>query len=411
MNFLAPLWLGAAALAIAATVALHFITTRRPPAALLPTARFVPEGEARASSRAARPTDIPLLLLRCVALLLLGAAFARPVTYERGATLVIVDVSRSAPAGARDSAVALANGAGAVILFDSSARRIASGAADSIRAAAGRSRGSLSAALVVAARSARDLARSADSVDLTIVSPLTTDELDAAAPALFAQWNGRVRLVRTAVVPATAVSIQLAGDGSDDPLRPAVDLLNATNPRGATPSIVRIVPSAPTSADSAAARSGTALVVWGRATAPAAVEGLWSGASTVVAPLVRLPLRAGQVVARWADGAPAAVERPLGSGCIREVGAGVPVAGDVSLQPAFIAVARSLLAACAGTNVAEAVSDSVAQGYSRGGAAAPATLLRSASDASPLAAWLVGLAALLLVGEIFVRKGPLRGAP
>ena len=77
MTFLAPLWLAVAAIAAGVVFALHLITTRRPPAAPLPTARFVPGGDARAASRASRPTDVPLLLLRVLALVLLGAAVAR----------------------------------------------------------------------------------------------------------------------------------------------------------------------------------------------------------------------------------------------------------------------------------------------------------------------------------------------
>ena len=79
MTFLSPLWLGAAAIAVARR---H---PRFPPVIIdaapasdsaFPTSAVrARQGEARASSRTTRPTDLLLLLMRCVALLLLGTAF------------------------------------------------------------------------------------------------------------------------------------------------------------------------------------------------------------------------------------------------------------------------------------------------------------------------------------------------
>ena len=225
MSFVAPFWLGVAAIAALGVVALHLITTQRPPPSILPTARFVPAGDARASSRAARPADLPLLALRCAALLLMGAAFAGPVTHSGGSPLVrviAVDRSRGAEAGVRDSVIALARAGDALVPFDSSASIVMAGATDSLRALApGRARGSLSAALVSAWRAARDVARAADSVELVIVSPLTTDELDAASAKIFARWPGRVRLVRTAAARRVAASVTLESGDPDDALRPA----------------------------------------------------------------------------------------------------------------------------------------------------------------------------------------------
>src|SRR5471032_1624505 len=162
VSFLAPLWFAVAAAAVAGVIALHLITTQRPPPAPLPTARFVPQGDARASSRAARPTDLLLLLLRCVALLLLGTAFAGPVTRSRGASLarvIVVDRSRGSLRDVRDSAVAIARSGGAIVLFDSSATIVTRNTHDSLAAfTTTPARGSLSAALVGARRAARDLA-------------------------------------------------------------------------------------------------------------------------------------------------------------------------------------------------------------------------------------------------------------
>jgi len=427
MNFLAPLWLAAAGAAALGAVALHFITTQRPPASPLPTARFVPQGDARASSRAARPTDLLLLLLRCAAILLLGAAFAGPVTHARGTSLarvILVDRSRGSLADVRDSTLALTQSdagrsADVVVLFDSSATIVTSSVPDSLRApAARRSRGSLTAGLVTARRAAADLSERADSVELVIVSPLTADEIDAASMSTLERWPGRARLVRTTAAPATTAAITLVSGESDDALRPAISALNYTASnsaaghagRAGTAVTIRVLRARLVGADSAAARDGAAVVLWPHAgtTTPAA-QGLWAGNATLVSPLERMALpevaSGGRVIARWADGAPAAIESPLGRGCIRTIGVGVPAAGDVTLQPAFIGVARALLAPCDGANVGAAVSDSIARQFARPGPAAAAAALRPDDDRSPLAPWLLGGALVLLIGELFARRG------
>ena len=429
MSFLAPLWLAAAAAAALGAVALHFITTQRPPASPLPTARFVPQGDARASSRAARPTDLLLLLLRCAAILLLGAAFAGPVTHARGTSLarvILVDRSRGSLADVRDSALAVmrggdgaARGADVVVLFDSSATIVTGGAADSVRAfAVGRARGSLTAGLVTARRAAADLSQRADSIELVIVSPLIADEIDAASAGTIERWPGRARLVRTGAAPATNVAIALVSGDADDALRPAVAALNYAAPnnavgnagRAGTNTSIRVLRARLVGADSALARDGAAVVFWPHAgTKTPTAQGLWAGNATLVAPLERTALPAvasgTRVVARWADGAPAAIESPLGRGCVRTIGVDVPAAGDVTLQPAFMAVAHALFAPCGGAGISAAVSDSTARLFERPGPAAPAASLRSDDDRSPLAPWLLGGALLLLIGELFARRG------
>ncbi len=414
MSFLTPLWFAAAAAGVLGVIALHLITTQRPPPATLPTARFVPPGDARASSRAARPTDVWLLVLRCLALLLLGAAFAGPVTRSRGSSLArvfVVDRSRGALADARDSAAALLKDGDAVVLLDSAATIVTRGAADSLRALATvRARGSLSAGLVGARRAARDLAQTADSVELVIISPLTADEIDAASAEAANRWPGRVRLVRTSSAPRVGSAITLVSGEPDDALRPAIAALSVRAGRGVTAEAVRVVRAFPNASDSAAARAGTAIVFWPRAgTASPAAQGLWAGSATLVAPLERLavpqPVAGSRTIARWADGAPAAVETALRRGCMRIVGVGVPSAGDITLQPAFVAVAQSLLAPCGDANSSVPASDSVAQLFARNGPAAAAGSLRSTDESSPLAPWILAAALLLLAGELFVRRG------
>ena len=99
MTLLAPGFFFASVAVAAAIVALHFIVTRQPRAAILPTARFVPDTRATTVARARRPSDLLLMLLRVLLVLAAGAGLARPVlTPSRGAEarVVLVDVSRSA---------------------------------------------------------------------------------------------------------------------------------------------------------------------------------------------------------------------------------------------------------------------------------------------------------------------------
>lgn len=385
MTFLAPFWFAVAAIAAVGIVALHLITTRHPPQAPLPTARFVPGGDARAASRASRPADVPLLLLRLLALLLLSAAFAGPVTQGGGALLarvVILDRSRSARSDVRDSALLIVRPGDAIVLADSAPRRVRDGATDSLRALTPNlSAGSISAALVAARRAARELADRADSVELVIVSPFTRDEFDAATVPLAASWPGRVRIVRSQAAPIPA----------------RVE--------------AHIVPGALSTADSLAARDGAAVVYWPpiEGSAPAA-EGVWVRGTTLVALLGRRLIdTTGQVIARWADGTPAVVERPLGRGCIRAVGVGVPLAGDLTLRPALIRFQEAVTGACGAGVRDDGASDPIVRSLARGGAAASAPLFAVDDDSSPLAPWLVGLALLALAAESFVRRRD--GAP
>ena len=98
MTFLAPEFLYAALAVAAGIVALHFIVTRQPRAAILPTARFVPDTPATTIARARYPSDLLLMLLRVLVILAAGAGMAKPVLTSRReaqARVILADVSRS----------------------------------------------------------------------------------------------------------------------------------------------------------------------------------------------------------------------------------------------------------------------------------------------------------------------------
>ena len=434
MSFAAPLFVWIAAAVAAATVALHLLAWRRPPESPLPTARFAPERPIRMVSRAVRPADLALLALRVLIVLLVGVALAGPSFDARREGLgrvVVVDRSSSIGAGAEVAGAARAvyREGDALVVFDSAARQIASPNADSLRGAAvAGARGSVSAALVAAVRAATRLEREWDSVEIVVVSPFATTELDAATSAIRATWRGRLRLVRVALTPNDTLALgrPTVRGGEGDGVAASLALSEPYS-GGAS---VRVVRDAPTAADSALARGGGAVVMWPGApaagwssravpdTAFAVTAPAHTGASnenadrpaTVVARFVRTVVPpAGGVIARWADGEPAATEVPLGAGCLRAVSVTMPAAGDLPLTPAFRHFARRMAAPCAAADRQPLASDSVLAAVLPS-AAPPRDRVTVASVAADvprttLTAWLLGLALVLGFAEMWVRRG------
>lgn len=424
MSFLAPLFWYAGLAVAAGVVGLHFIVTRQPASSPLPTTRFVPEGTVRVTTVAA-PEHLLLLLLRVLVVLLVAAAFARPVLVPRRRSVlhvVVADVSRAAGRidEVRDSVRNVLRPGDALVVFDSAARVIRSHAADSAATLARTERGGrLSPALVVALRTASELRAAADSFELVIVSPLRSSESDGATRALRALWPGRARVVRTGASADT-----LAGLGTLA-VRGAVDDAVAAGARAAElargDSVVRVLRAGATAGDSAWAAGGRrTLVRWPAAGAPPGwlarprvdtVAAVTSGDVALVAPLVRrwMPARAAsadRVAARWVDGEPAATERVVGAGCIRDVAIELPARGDVTLRPAFGDLLRALGAPCARSVVGPPMTAEDVRALAGSGALAPAAAIAPADRLStPLVAWLLGAALALALLELLVRRG------
>src|SRR5205814_8810381 len=126
-----------------------------PRPAALRTARFIPEAIARAPSAARKPSDLPLLALRLLALLVIGAALARPIAVPArrpAARVVVLDT-----AGARSAATAL-----------DAARRWAEAGDTVVGSGDRRNGGTLSTGLIRALRAGSVLRDRADSLDLVI---------------------------------------------------------------------------------------------------------------------------------------------------------------------------------------------------------------------------------------------------
>ncbi len=417
MTFLAPWALLVGALAAAGLVALHLVARQRPAAYALPTARFVPDRRALVTRLSRRPRDLLLLLLRVLVVLSAAVAFARPVlTPRRSPRARVLLLDQSAAVADRGEVVKRARElvrdgvATRVMTFDSVAVTLGDGlaAVDSLERLS-RLRtdavGSLSAALVGARRAGGDVGLHADSVELALVSPLTVRELDAATDAIRATWPGGIRVVRVAAAFDSSAPLPLErGIGDADVLGPALGGRRVER----TARALRLLRGVPTATDTAFARQGGVVVRWDSIGArPLAAAAVAMGDDVVVASLGRDSLRAdGVVLARWADGSPAAVERALGRGCLRDVSVGVPVAGDLPLSRAFQRIANGLTDACVGERAAAgtpADSSRLARLSGPAHAAHGAELATGDERAAPLTPWLLGFALACALAELLVR--------
>jgi hypothetical protein len=433
MSFLFSGFLLAAGAIAAGVVLLHFIVTREPDQLALPTARFAPERTIQSRARRFEPRDLLLLLIRVALVLAVGTALAGPVIAPPRRELiriVMLDRSRAvaSPGEAADSARALLGTGDPLILFDSQARVLAQDISDSLAAPADATvPGRISTALIAALRTASRIRDRADSIELVLVSPLVIEEVDAATDSIRSRWPGRIRLVP--VTPRTAPPsppVTLESDPGD-PLGMAL-------PRAAgngSPGAVRVLRRLAGSADSAwANQPGRVLVVWPAdsglppewtAGAPDTAGAVMAGGVVVVAPFVRRVIAPAPsaawgkpgggpgdlVVARWVDGVPAAVESPLGQGCIRTVTVEVPSAGDLVLDPRFGRLVSVLTQPCGGAanyRPLEPAARARLAGDDRARRTVAAGIAPAERMATPWSRWLL-LAALLLLGlEALARR-------
>jgi hypothetical protein len=423
MSFLAPGFFYASLAVAAAVVALHFIVTRQPRAAVLPTARFVPNLPANATARATRPSDLLLMLLRVLLVLLIGAGLARPIfkpSRNKRARVILVDASRSVGdiAAVRDSATRYYRDGDAVIVFDSVARVVAANPTDSLRELVKMERdGRLSGALIAGLRAGSSLRDKTDSLELVVVSPLVFDEFDSATDSIRALWKGRATVVKAGakeVITATAMApVQLRGESSD-PL--AVTFARVRRLAGAA----KIVRDGIKLEDVQYA-SASALVDWPIETRPRGaiqnakvdtIGAVITGSSIVVSAFPRRwaftpdSIRGARVIARWTDGDPAAIEWKQEKGCVRSVAVPVSPVGDLPLRASFTRFVEAMAGPCAGDKVAASVSPTQMASLTGTGGLAPRDAFEPRDDVrSMLAPWLLSLGLVAAISELFVRRG------
>ncbi|HEX8390916.1 MAG TPA: BatA domain-containing protein [Longimicrobium sp.] len=445
LTLAAPGFLLAGILGMLVPLALHLIRRRPPQRAALPTARFL-SADPRNAVRVSRPTDVPLLILRMLLLLLLGAALARPAWIPaRAGTGTVVLLDRGASSRTEwPRAVAAAAEAvmgpegeprGELVLFDSTARHVpraqlnADFFAALTRGGATTARSDLAAALRAIPPAARGL-RGADSVSVRWISAFPQSGWSSGlAPLRRAAWPGRVEMVPLRVGADSAVADSarsrraavVAADGG----RYAAAALGAlgyaarTVAPGAASSLpedVIVVLDAPAAAQPPLmdrARAGATVVFSARAAE--AVDGLpWRpsagapGAGTMwFGPELRLGGAAGRaggtpatdarIVAAWDDGRPAAVSRRLGRGCVVVAGTALE-GGELPLQAEYPAALGRLARGCEDEpRTADRPLDSGALSLLRGSGPGviPASRLGAAEGGLAFGRWL--LAAALLV--------------
>lgn len=422
-SFVLPWVFGAAVVAAFGVVALHLLSVRTPPVLVLPTARFVADGDARAVARQPRLNDVALLVLRVLALLAAGAALAGVRWTDTRASrlrLVVADEAMRADSAWRDSVRrALTRGDALVEV------QYARGVDDDP-----------GAAIVAATRRAVHLTsrvRSLSAVELTVVLPATA-LTTAGYVAWRSAWPGAVQEVIRGAPAADATTVggavQVRGGDRDDVVAAAF--------AAAAVAAVPVVIDRGRDADATGLGGRVHWPVdgvpagWAALPTPDTVGALAVRGAVVVGPFVRVAapgpaLRARldsgaaaaqpvRVVAWWGDGEPAAVEEGLAGRtppCARTVAVRVPRGSDVLLTPAARGLLQAVSGPCGAPRVAVAPSlASVAAGDSASPdrAPAPAAAFRTAgagdvgSDPWWLTPALLGFAVACLLVEWRARE-------
>lgn len=366
-----PWVMGGAFAAALGIVGLHFLSVRRPPTLLLPTARFVPERDVRAVSRTAQPSDLLLLVLRVLAVLAAGAAFAGVSWHASAPRVGVVVVADRDVLGDSTTLVRSAQGAAA------DARAGDAGTSSPVRVArVPRSRvtrddGVSAAVFALARREAAQLReRGVDSIDLHVLAsaPATSDNV--AWSAWRSAWPGRVTLhvppERVAdSTRANAAAVTLVRDDSawrtDDPVRAALLQRGVRADRGqgardadavGSRDHVQLewpVRSAPNGWH-AVSDSADALIAGGRVLTGAWRVGAVPDSGVFAADST---LRA---IAWWSDGRVAAVESRRAGGCRRVIAASSDASSDLLLSADADALMRVLTASCLAMQTVDAAA-------------------------------------------------------
>ena len=430
MTFLAPWALWAAGAVSAAVMALHILASKNPKVTALPTTRFIPDVPLRATARALRLSDVLLMSLRVAAVMLVGVAFARPELTGARRTVgrvVMVDNSRSANReAAGDSAHVYLKEGDALSIFDSAAyppramkNRLT--AVGGERSGSAYPRGSLSAGLAAAMRGANLLRGDADSVEIVLISPFANEEFDAATTAIRASWPGRMRIVRLAAMNEGRVQRfnVVAGSSLDDPLRATIPYATHLDTGRIHTDSVRIDRRSVIGADTTWTQYGLTLVRWPSSfdssgypkraridTAGAVMADAGTKRTVVVASFLRaVDPPVGRVVARWGDGAPAATERKMMNGCVRDVAIPLPRVGDLALRESMRRLVAALGAPCEFEGAQSYASDSA---LSQLAGTVPLVATRAleshTAPPGPLATWLLAAALALLLLEPLLRR-------
>jgi len=141
------------------------------------------------------------------------------------------------------------------------------------------------------------------------------------------------------------------------------------------------------------------------------VGGVTTADETVIAPFERpwsFPpdaLRGAEVIARWADGEPAAIERAVDSGCLRSIAIPVTAAGDLAIRHDFVRLVETLSQRCSRFSALIPANRTDVARLAGTGGLAPRSAFQSPGDTrSSLAPYLLALAILAAIAELLVRR-------
>ncbi|WP_396215267.1 BatA domain-containing protein [Gemmatimonas sp.] len=427
LSFAVPWVFGVAVAAAAVVFGLHLLSARTPPVLMLPTARFVPGGDARAVARQPRLNDLLLLMLRVLALLCAGAAIAGvqwSTTRASRLRLVVADEGMTDTVAWRDSVQrALAD--------------------DDVLVAAhlvgGVSRDPGAALVSATAQSAALLAahRSLSTVELTVVLDSSAATL-AGFAAWRSQWPGAVRVAtpggsRATAPVANALPVRVTGASDrDDAVAAALSLGSGVGGgnRLAVPVVmVQRGSAASNAATTREATSPAALQVawpsdgmpvsWTRRSRPDTVGAVVANGSALVGPWVRTAIlrdsvrtlldtsRTMRAVAWWSDGEVAAIERRVDNSCTREAAVVVPRGSDLLTSSSARGLLTALTGPCGGVRMSTAMLRDNRTAVS---ALAPASAFRDDALRTPgsdpwwMTPVLLTVALLCLVGEWWWRR-------
>jgi len=132
----------------------------------------------------------------------------------------------------------------------------------------------------------------------------------------------------------------------------------------------------------------------------------------VIAPFVRRwsyppdSLRGAEVIGRWYDGEPAAIEKPEGPSCVRSVAIPVTPIGDLVIRSDWVRLVVALARPCAAvTSLVRVDPTDIAKLAGSGRLASRDAFQPATNTRSTLAPWVFGLAIAAAVAELFVRRG------
>lgn len=400
MTWLAPWALAGGVLGMLGVVAAHLLARQRPRALALATARFLPSGMLEATTVQRVPTDRWWMLLRLMIIVLLALGVAQPVvTGSRVATRTVLLLDRTLPVDAQRDALATLAPTDAVIAYDS----VATLSAVSASAPTVSRQSQLSAAFARLVRARDSLATGTAQLRVVIVSRFASASLDPATQTIRDMLPDSVGVLPVRVVTDTAIArgpITARAEGDDVIAATAVLLGDSVAPRGTI--IERH--AATTAEDSAAARNGATVIHWPvrNMTGSPSLAALTVGRTTWVAPLSRdatsVPVT-GRAIAWWVDGTPAAWTTDVGSGCVVEVRAALPTAGDQTLSLGAQAWLAALVTVCDGPDARVMAPPT----WLATSGAPRATLVSDEWRTSRLAPWLLGAALALGIAEVLLR--------